>query len=63
MLNRDRGFGFIRRPIGQDLFFHISEFVDGKPAFEAMNEGTPVLFEVGDGKRGPEGRNVTIDKV
>ena len=46
----DRGFGFIESSQG-DLFFHHSE-VQGVP-FEELNEGQTVLYEIGEGRKGP----------
>jgi len=46
----DRGFGFVEADKG-DLFFHHSE-VQGV-AFEELNEGQHVLFEIGEGRKGP----------
>jgi CspA family cold shock protein len=46
----DRGFGFIERAEGEDLFFHRSELqgVD----FDSLREGQEVEFEVGRGRSG-----------
>ena len=59
MTNQDKGFGFIRRAGTHDLFFHISECND-RLAFKDMKEGTDVMFSVGPGKRGEEGRAVEV---
>lgn len=45
--NRTKGFGFIEKESGDDLFVHKSE-VDG-----FINEGDKVDFEIGEGKKGP----------
>ena len=48
----DRGFGFIVRPDGCDLWFHIAD----SPGIEDENKlvaGAPVTFDVVTGKRGP----------
>lgn len=61
MINKDKGFGFIRRN-GDDLFFHVTECGDTeegyKETFEDLVVGSKVTFHVADGKKGPEGRNV-----
>ena len=46
----DRGFGFINAE-KDDLFFHNSEVQGG--AFDSLQEGQTVDYEVGQGKRGP----------
>ena len=46
----DRGFGFIETESG-DLFFHHSEVQGG--AFEMLQEGQVVEYEVGEGRKGP----------
>jgi len=45
--NPTKGFGFIERDGGDDLFVHSSE-VNGQ-----INEGDNVEFEVGEGQKGP----------
>ena len=45
--NRTKGFGFIEREGGDDLFVHKSD-VDG-----FINEGDKVEFEVGEGQNAP----------
>ena len=50
--NRTKGFGFIERESGDDLFVHKSD-VDG-----FINEGDKVEFEVGEGKKGPAAQQV-----
>jgi len=53
-----KGFGFIAREgEAKDLFFHSNE-VKGV-AFEALNVGDTVSFEVVDGPKGPSAVNVT----
>jgi cold shock CspA family protein len=46
----ERGYGFLVRPTGEDLFIHHSE-VRGDPSALAPND--EVEYEVGEGKRGP----------
>ncbi len=50
--NRTKGFGFIEREDGKDLFVHKSN-VDG-----FINEGDKVEFEVGEDQKGPNATNV-----
>jgi CspA family cold shock protein len=46
--NATKGFGFIERDGGDDLFVHTSE-LDG----HVPNEGDVVEFEIGEGRKGP----------
>jgi cold shock CspA family protein len=52
----DKGYGFIIRPTGEDLFFHHSE-VKGDTA--TLEPGTRVEYEVGKNDRGPNARRVS----
>lgn len=53
----DRGFGFIAVDGGgKDIFFHSKELVG--VAFDDLNEGDTVSFEVVDGPKGPAASNV-----
>ena len=51
--NRTKGFGFIERESGDDLFVHKSEIGEG-----TLNEGDKVEFEVGEGQKGPNATKV-----
>lgn len=54
--NAEKGFGFIERQNGEDVFVHYSAIqMDG---FKALEEGTEVVFEVVDGNKGPQAANV-----
>lgn len=53
--NSDKGYGFITpNEGGKDLFFHISNM-----KVETLENDQEVLFEVVDGKKGPEAVEVT----
>lgn len=55
--NESKGFGFITREDGGDVFVHYSEIQgDG---FKSLSEGQAVSFEVVDGPKGPKAANVT----
>ena len=56
-LKSDRGFGFIEGERG-DLFFHHSE-VTGV-AFEELQEGQTVKYEIGEGRKGPCATSVRL---
>ena len=48
--NPDKGYGFISREDGEDLFVHFSEIqVEG---FKTLEEGQAVTFEVTTGQNG-----------
>ena len=54
--NADKGFGFIEREGGDDVFVHFSAIsMDG---FKTLAEGDAVEFEVVDGAKGPQAANV-----
>ena len=55
--NEAKGFGFIERQGGPDVFVHYSAIVgDG---FRTLKEGDEVSFEVTQGPKGPQAANVT----
>ena len=54
--NSEKGFGFIERSEGGDVFVHFSAFqTDG---FKTLEEGQSVKFDVVEGNRGPQAANV-----
>ena len=54
--NAEKGFGFIEREDGDDVFVHFSAIQgDG---FKSLEEGQEVTFEVEQGQRGPQASNV-----
>jgi CspA family cold shock protein len=52
----ERGFGFISREGGDDVFVHVSN-IQGE-GFKTLADGQSVEFEVGPGRKGDEARNV-----
>ena len=53
----EKGFGFISRVDGEDVFVHYSAISgDG---FKTLEQGQRVEFDVTDGKKGPQAANVT----
>ncbi len=53
----EKGYGFLVRPGGEDLFVHHSE-IEGNPA--SLTSHTEVEYEVGHNERGPNARRVRI---
>ncbi len=54
--NASKGFGFITRDGGKDVFVHHSAIqADG---FKSLDEGDRVRFDVVDGAKGPAAANV-----
>jgi len=54
--NESKGFGFIQRENGPDLFVHFSNIQgDG---FKTLAEGQAVTFTEGAGQKGPQAENV-----
>ena len=56
--NDQKGFGFISREAGDDVFVHHSA-VEGE-GFKTLNEGDEVEFTVVQGDKGPKAQNVTV---
>jgi len=55
--NSEKGFGFIQREGGDDVFVHFSAIkMDG---YKALEEGQTVEFEIVKGERGFQAANVT----
>ena len=54
--NAEKGYGFISRDGGNDVFVHFSAItMDG---FKTLEEGAEVEFEVVEGSKGPQAPNV-----
>jgi len=55
--NNDKGFGFIERDSGEDVFVHYSA-IQGN-GYRALDEGQRVEFTVAKGPRGLQAQEVT----
>jgi cold shock protein len=56
--NSEKGYGFIEREDGDDVFVHYSAI--DMPGYRTLEEGQHVEFDVGPGKKGEEAQNVRI---
>jgi cold shock protein len=56
--NAEKGFGFISREEGEDVFVHFSSIQgDG---YKTLSEGQRVEFDIGPGRKGDEAQNVRL---
>jgi len=56
--NAEKGFGFISREGGDDVFVHYSNIQgDG---YKSLDEGQRVEFDVAPGRKGEEAQNVRL---
>jgi len=54
--NATKGFGFISREQGEDIFVHFSA-IRGE-GYRTLNEGQQVEFTVTEGEKGPQAQDV-----
>jgi CspA family cold shock protein len=57
--NDDKGFGFIEREDGKDVFVHHSAIA--MEGFKSLKEGQKVTMEVTEGQKGPQAENVIAE--
>jgi CspA family cold shock protein len=56
--NAEKGYGFISREQGEDVFVHFSAIQgDG---YKTLDEGQRVEFDVAQGRKGQEAQNVRV---
>ena len=54
--NAEKGYGFIEREDGGDVFVHFSAIQE--EGFKSLDEGQEVEFDIVEGERGPQAANV-----
>lgn len=55
--NAEKGFGFIEREDGSDVFVHFSGIGEG---YKTLEEGQKVDFDITEGQRGEQATNVVV---
>ena len=55
--NASKGYGFIQRQTGEDIFVHFSAIQ--AEGYKSLNDGQAVEFEVTSGPKGLQAANVT----
>jgi CspA family cold shock protein len=56
--NAEKGYGFISREGGEDVFVHFSNIQ--ATGYRTLTEGQRVEFDVAPGRKGEEARNVRV---
>ena len=56
--NAERGYGFITRNGGEDVFVHVSALE--RSGLTSISEGQPVVVDVVEGRKGPEAARVRL---
>ena len=56
--NSDKGYGFITRESGPDVFVHFRQIKSS--GYKTLDQGQLVRFSVVEGRKGPEAENVEV---
>ncbi len=56
--NNEKGYGFISREQGDDVFVHYSNITGS--GYRTLDEGQQVEFDVTPGRKGEEAQNVRV---
>jgi CspA family cold shock protein len=56
--NAEKGYGFISREDGDDVFVHFSNIQ--ATGYRTLDEGQRVEFDIGPGRKGDEAQNVRV---
>jgi len=56
--NPEKGFGFIEREAGEDVFVHFSAI--NAEGYKSLEEGQRVEFDIEEGQRGSQATNVRL---
>jgi CspA family cold shock protein len=56
--NDAKGFGFIERPDGDEIFVHYTAIA--AEGYKTLAQGMEVEFDVYEGPKGPQAQNVTL---
>ena len=56
--NAEKGFGFISREQGDDVFVHFSNIQ--AEGYKSLDEGQRVEFDIAPGRKGDEAQNVRV---
>ncbi|MCC6436019.1 MAG: cold-shock protein [Acidimicrobiales bacterium] len=56
--NAEKGFGFISREGGEDVFVHYSNIVGN--GYRSLEQGQTVEFELAQGRKGQEAQSVRL---
>ncbi|MFK8019588.1 MAG: cold-shock protein [Pseudomonadales bacterium] len=58
--NGNKGFGFITRDNGEEIFVHFRSIIDNDGGRRNLRDGQEVEFRVVDSDRGPQAEDVTV---
>jgi cold shock protein len=56
--NAEKGYGFLSRPDGDDVFVHYSKIAGS--GYRTLEQGQQVEFDIGPGRKGDEALNVRV---